>query len=60
MKELLQSCCEPPSASNFHTSITQPMAGDGFIVSKLLNLKLHGRTTGGGKEALLGMIVWEC
>ena len=35
-------------------SITQPLAGDKIIVSKLLNLKMHGCPTGGGE----GGITW--
>ena len=35
-------------------SITQPPAGDRIIVSKLLNLKLHGCPTDGGE----GGITW--
>ena len=37
----------PSSVSNFDMSITLPPAGDSIIVSKLLNLKLHGWPTGG-------------
>ena len=33
-------------------SITQPLAGDRIIVSKLLNLQLHGCSTGGGEGAI--------
>ena len=35
-------------------SITQPPVGDRIIVSKLVNLKLHGWPTGGGE----GDITW--